>query len=207
MNGDNLDELNPHLPKHQWHFKLWVLILKATSILIYCFTWKLECWAKTEYWDFAPKPYSGNLWVDILTLLGPTMWWLITILSSCKWQMYSKANLIISDYSCTFDESYSLLKSDDADHNLQLFLFGFLQKSLYKPISCWLILSKGLLFILASAESKSTLCWFQLTLRYMSISKNARWDYMKNYCWACVFWRGLSKPLHTERPHSVWRSV
>ncbi len=42
------------------------------------------------------------------------------------------ANLSISDYSCTFDESYSLLKSDDADYNLQFFLVwvsakGFLQ--------------------------------------------------------------------------------
>jgi hypothetical protein len=33
------------------------------------------------------------------------------------------ANLSISDYSCTFDDSYSLLKSDATDHNLQFFLF------------------------------------------------------------------------------------
>ena len=31
------------------------------------------------------------------------------------------ANLSISDYSCTFDYSYSLLKSDVADYNLQFF--------------------------------------------------------------------------------------
>ncbi len=31
------------------------------------------------------------------------------------------ANLSISDYSCTFNDSYSLLKSDNADYILQFF--------------------------------------------------------------------------------------
>jgi hypothetical protein len=34
---------------------------------------KVVMLAKTEYWGFAPEPYSGTLWVDLLTLLGPTI--------------------------------------------------------------------------------------------------------------------------------------
>ena len=39
------------------------------------------------------------------------------------------SNLSISGYSCTFYDSYSLLKSDVADYNLQFFLFGSLQRA------------------------------------------------------------------------------
>ena len=38
-------------------------------------------------------------------------------------------NLSISDYSCTFDDSYSLLISDVVDYNLQFFLVGSLQRA------------------------------------------------------------------------------
>ena len=50
-------------------------------------------------------------------------------------------DLSISDYSCTFDDSYGLLKSD-VDDKLTVFLAWVSAKGLYKPISCWLILSK-----------------------------------------------------------------
>ena len=52
-------------------------------------------------------------------------------------------------------------------------------KGLYKLISSQLILSKGWLFALGFADSRNTLCWFQLTLRYTSISTKARWDFLK----------------------------
>jgi hypothetical protein len=39
------------------------------------------------------------------------------------------ANLSISFYSCTLDDSYSLLKPDAADYNLQFFLFGSMQRA------------------------------------------------------------------------------
>jgi hypothetical protein len=61
-------------PKHQWHLKLWVLIPRATLILICCFTCKFRIWAKTKFWSFAPEPYSGTLWVELVTFLGPNMW-------------------------------------------------------------------------------------------------------------------------------------
>ena len=38
VNGDNSDELNPHLVKHQWNLKLWVLIQKVyinSDMLLY----------------------------------------------------------------------------------------------------------------------------------------------------------------------------
>ncbi len=38
LNGDNLDELEPYLTKHQCHLKLLVLIPKAILVLICCFT-------------------------------------------------------------------------------------------------------------------------------------------------------------------------
>ncbi len=35
---------------------------------------KFKMLSKTEFWGFAPEPYSGTLWVDLFILLGPTMW-------------------------------------------------------------------------------------------------------------------------------------
>jgi len=67
------------------------------------------------------------------------------------------ADLSISDYFCTFDDSYSLLKSDDVDY-LTVFLVWVSAKGLHNPISCWLFLSKEWLFVLAYADSRSTLC-------------------------------------------------
>ena len=40
------------------------------------------------------------------------------------------------------------------------------------------------------------MCWFQLTLRYTSISTNARWDFLKLIGSRDLFWRGLGKPLN-----------
>ena len=80
-------------------------------------------------------------------------------------------------------------------------------KGLKKLISWWLILSKEWLFVLASSDSRSTLCWFQRTLRYTSISKNARWYFLKNRWRVWFFRRGLSKPLNNARPHSLWSNV
>ena len=70
------------------------------------------------------------------------------------------ADLSISNYSRTFDDSYSLFKSDVADELTFFFFFlgGVSAMGLYKTISCWLILSKEWLFVLASLDSRSTLC-------------------------------------------------
>ena len=92
-------------------------------------------------------------------------------------------------------------------YSFLLILFWVYVNDLYKLISCWLILITRWLFIIASADSRSTLCRFQLTLRYNSISKNARWDFLKNRWRVWFFLRGISKPLNFPRPHPVWRSV
>ena len=66
------------------------------------------------------------------------------------------ANLNIPDYSCTFDDSYSLFKSDVVDQFIDSF-YRISVKGLYTFISCWLILSKEWLLVLAIAASRSTL--------------------------------------------------
>ena len=66
-------------------------------------------------------------------------------------------DLSISDYSGTFDYSYCLFKSY-VDDLLTVFLVWVSSKGLYKLFSRWLILSKRWLFILASVDSRSTLC-------------------------------------------------
>ena len=69
MNWDDFDELVPHLTKHQRHLKLWVLIPTAyinSDMLLYM---KLKCWAKLNI-----EVYSETRWVDLVTLLGRTMW-------------------------------------------------------------------------------------------------------------------------------------
>ena len=70
---------------------------------------------------------------------------------------------------------------------------------------CWLILWKGWIFVLVSADSRSTLCSFQLTLRYISISKNRR-EFLNSLA-SVHFWRRLSKPVDNARPHSEWRRI
>ena len=79
--------------------------------------------------------------------------------------------------------------------NLQLFIFVSV-KGLYKLISWWLNLLKRWLFVLASAHYRSALCWFQLTLRYTSISTNViRWDVLKLTGSRGILWEILAKLL------------
>ena len=66
-------------------------------------------------------------------------------------------DLSISDYSCTFDDSYSLLKSIITDQFTDyLLIFGSLQRAFINLSHDWLILSKEWLFVLASADFRST---------------------------------------------------
>ena len=69
------------------------------------------------------------------------------------------ANLNISNYSLTLDGSCSSLEIKYYRSVYKIsFKFWVFAKGLYTLISCWLILSKEWIFVLASADSRSASC-------------------------------------------------
>jgi hypothetical protein len=135
VNGDILDELEPYLTKHPWHLKMWVLIPKATLILVCCFTWNLECWSKTEYWGFALEPTcSRTMWVDLLKLRGPTV--VINYHTKLLQSIIALelANLNIWNYSLAFDGSCSSIETTCYRSAYGLFFYS---GSLHRAFTNW----------------------------------------------------------------------
>jgi hypothetical protein len=131
VNGDNLDELEPYLTKHQWHLKLWVLIPKATfdsHMLLYMIftmlskTEFLRSCTRTLLWNSVGRPFDIDRSNYVVAYYHTE---LVQMLSALELD-----DLSISDYSCIFDDSYSLLKSIITDQFTDyLLIFGSLQRA------------------------------------------------------------------------------
>jgi hypothetical protein len=82
-----------------------------------------------------------------------------------------------------------------------IFLFWVSAEGLYKSDLMLDNHVKGWLIVLASANPRNTLCRFHLTLRYTSISTDARWAIIKLAGSREIFGEIITKPLNITLPH------